>query len=219
MNYLNAAETSTTHPQRQAIPDMSNFAPRCQEALDFLLRRRSHPSVTMTAPGPSESELADILTVAARVPDHGKLAPWRFVIYRAEQGERIGAKLLEIAVAKEGASLDEARRQQELTRFTRGPLVVGVLSCAAVHPKIPVWEQELSAGAVCMNLVSAATASGYAAQWISEWYAFDEEASRFLGAREGERFAGFIHIGTPTQAPFERPRPELAQICTDWSES
>ncbi len=198
---------------------MSNFAPRCQEALDFLLRRRSHPSVTMTAPAPSESELTDILTVAARVPDHGKLAPWRFVIYRAGQGERIGEKLLEIAEAKEGAQLDEARRQQELTRFARGPLVVGVLSCAAVHPKIPVWEQELSAGAVCMNLVSAATASGYAAQWISEWYAFDEEASRFLGAKDGERFAGFIHIGTPTQAPFERPRPELAQICTDWSES
>lgn len=198
---------------------MSNFAPRCQEALDFLLRRRSHPSVTMTAPGPSETELTDILTAAARVPDHGKLAPWRFVIYRAEQGERIGAKLLEIAEAKEGAPLEDARRQQELTRFTRGPLVVGVVCRAAPHPKIPVWEQELSAGAVCMNLVSAATASGYAVQWISEWYAFDADASRFLGAQDGERFAGFIHIGTPTQAPFERPRPDLTQICTDWSES
>jgi len=198
---------------------MSNYAPRCQEALDFLLRRRSHPSVTLTAPGPSDAELTDILTAAARVPDHGKLAPWRFVIYRAAQGERIGAKLLEIAEAREDAALDEARRQQELTRFTRGPLVVGVLSCAAPHPKIPVWEQELSTGAVCMNLVSAATASGYGVQWISEWYAFDDEASRYLGAKEGERFAGFIHIGTPGQAPFERPRPDLAQICTDWSES
>ncbi len=197
---------------------MSSHAPRRPEVLDFLLTRRSHPCVTMTIPGPSETELKEILTAAARVPDHGKLAPWRFIIYRSGKSEEIGAKLLEIAEAENG-TLDAARREQELTRFSRAPLVVGVVSTAAVHPKIPVWEQELSAGAVCMSLVNAASAAGYASQWLSEWYCFNETAARYLGCGESERFAGFIHIGTPTQAPFERPRPDLADICTEWSES
>lgn len=197
---------------------MSDFAPRRPDVLEFLLTRRSHPAVTLSTPGPNEEELQKILTAGARVPDHGKLAPWRFVIYRAEQGGVIGAKLAELAEAASGP-LDDARRDQELTRFTRAPMVIGVLSRAAAHPKIPVWEQELSAGAACMALVNAASASGYAAQWISEWYCFDEAASRFLGCGDGERFAGFIHIGTPTQAPFERPRPDLADIVTSWQEN
>ncbi|MEO9902174.1 MULTISPECIES: nitroreductase [Alphaproteobacteria] len=197
---------------------MSTYSPRRQEALDFLLTRRSHPCVTMTEPGPGEADLRDILTAAARVPDHGKLAPWRFVIYRNSQREIIGRKLLEICEAENGP-LEGARKEQELIRFSRAPLVIGVISTAAIHPKIPVWEQELSAGAVCMNLVSAASAAGYASQWLSEWYCFHETAARYLGCGEDERFAGFIHIGTPTQAPFERPRPDLADICTDWSET
>ena len=197
---------------------MSTFAPRRQEVLDFFLTRRSHPCLTMTSPGPGEAELKDILTAAARVPDHGKLAPWRFIVYRTAQGEVIGQKLLEIQEAQYGA-LDEARRTQELTRFTRAPLVVGVVSTAAVHPKIPVWEQELSAGAACMSLLCAASASGYASQWLSEWYCFDETAARYLGCGADERFAGFIHIGTPSQGPVERPRPDLAEICSDWSET
>lgn len=196
---------------------MSEFAPRRPEVLDFLLTRRSHPSVTLSAPGPDEAELTAILTAGARVPDHGKLSPWRFVLYRSEQGKVIGECLAQMAEERNGP-LDDARREQELTRFTRGTVVIGVISTAAVHPKIPVWEQELSAGAVCLSLVNAASASGYAAQWLSEWYCFDEEASRYLGCGEGERFAGFIHIGTPTQAPFERPRPELADIVTTWQE-
>lgn len=197
---------------------MSSFAPRRPEVLDFLLTRRSHPCVTMSGPGPTAEELDEILTAAARVPDHGKLAPWRFIVYRAGQGEKIGQKLLELAEAEHGA-LEGVRRDQELTRFTRAPLVVGVVSKAAEHAKIPVWEQELSVGACCMGLVNAASASGYASQWLSEWYCFHQEAARYLGCGEAERFAGFIHIGTPTQAPFERPRPALADICTDWSES
>ncbi|NVK34008.1 MAG: nitroreductase [Rhodobacteraceae bacterium] len=197
---------------------MSPYAPRHQEVLDFLLIRRSHPSVSMTAPGPNQETLDAILTAASRVPDHGKLAPWRFVVYRQEKGEVIGHKLLEIFEAKNGEQ-SEARRTQELTRFLRGPVVIGVISTAAVHPKIPIWEQELSAGACCMNLVNAATAAGFAAQWITEWYTFDEDASAYLGASENERFAGFIHIGTPSEPPFERARPLLDDIVTTWSES
>jgi nitroreductase len=172
----------------------------------------------MTGPGPTEQQINDILTIAARVPDHGKLAPWRFVLYRPDLGETIGTWLADRFEALNGP-LDSEQRQKELTRFTRAPLVVGVLSKAAEHPKIPVWEQELSAGAVCMNLLTAAAASGFASQWLSEWFAFDEEAARYLGARDGERFAGFIHIGTPTQPPFERPRPNLADIVSTWTET
>lgn len=173
----------------------------------------------MSGPGPDNQQLDEILTAAVRVPDHGKLSPWRFVIYRDPLGVVIGEKLCALAEQRSCAPLDDARREQEHSRFSRAPIVVGVLSSAAIHPKIPIWEQQLSAGAVCMSLVNAASASGFASQWLSEWYAFDDEASRYLGAGDGERFAGFIHIGTPTQAPFERPRPILDDIRTEWSES
>lgn len=197
---------------------MSIYAPRNQAVLDFLLVRRSHPSVTMVDPGPTEEDLESILTAAARVPDHGKLAPWRFVIYRKEQGDVIGKKLLEI-FEKQNGPQSEARQKQELTRFQRGSVVVGVVSKTAVHPKIPEWEQDLSVGACCMNLVTAAAAAGFASQWLTEWYAFDDEAAAYLGAGQGERFAGFIHIGTPSEGPFERPRPILDDITTHWSEA
>ncbi len=187
------------------------------ETLDFLRRRRSHPSVTMSAPGPDDDEIRDILTIAARVPDHGKLAPWRFILYRAEQGERIGAWLADYYERCNGR-LDDDQRQKELTRFTRAPLVVGVVSRPVDHPKIPVWEQQLSAGAVCMNLLTSAAASGFVSQWLTEWYAFDSEAARYLGAGEGERFAGFVHIGSATQPPVERPRPDLSSLISNWSE-
>ncbi|EFO29099.1 nitroreductase [Roseibium sp. TrichSKD4] len=197
---------------------MSSILSPRPEVLDFLLSRRSHPSKTMTSPGPDEVILQKLLAAAARVPDHGKLTPWRFVIYRSDKAVEIGEKLAEMAEVRCGP-LDEARKEQELTRFSRAPIVIGVISTAGMHPKIPVWEQELSTGAVCMNLVNAAGGAGFAAQWLSEWYAFDEEASQYLGCREGERFAGFIHIGTPTQAPVERARPNLDEICTNWPES
>jgi nitroreductase len=172
----------------------------------------------MSGPGPSDDEIRDILTIAARVPDHGKLAPWRFILYRPESGARIGAWLADRYEALNGPLSGELR-EKELTRFTRSPLVVGVVSRAVEHPKIPVWEQQLSAGAVCMNLVSAASASGFVSQWLTEWYAFDDDASRFLGARSGERFAGFVHIGTATQNSVERQRPEIDDLMTNWTET
>ncbi|NBN77290.1 nitroreductase [Microvirga tunisiensis] len=197
---------------------MSSHTPARPEVLEFLLSRRSHPAVSLTAPGPDAPTLEKILTAAARVPDHGKLAPWRFVLYQGDARARIGLRLAEMAEARFGP-LDEARRQQELTRFTRAPLVVGVFSRAAVHPKIPVWEQELSAGAVCMTLVTAATAAGFGVQWVSEWIAFDADAIAFLGGQPDEKVAGFVHIGTASQPPFERPRPVLADITSTWTEA
>ncbi|TYC56391.1 nitroreductase [Rhodobacterales bacterium] len=197
---------------------MPNETARSPETLEFLRTRRSHPSVTMTGPGPDKAEIEDILTIAARVPDHGKLAPWRFILYPASEGKRIGEALTALHERKHGP-LEGEMRTKELTRFTRAPVIIGVLSTAADHPKIPLWEQQLSAGAVCMNLVTAAAASGFVSQWLTEWYSFDEEAARYLGAREGERFAGFIQIGTPTLPPVERPRPALADLITNWEET
>jgi len=197
---------------------MPSFLKASPDTLAFLRARRSHPSITMSEPGPSAEQIRDILTIAARVPDHGKLAPWRFVCYRPEDGQKIGAWLAQRQETLSGP-LDGDQRDKELTRFTRSPCVIGVLSLAADHPKIPVWEQQLSAGAVCMNMVCAAAASGFASQWLTEWYSFDDEASRFLGAASGERFAGFIHIGTATQPPVERPRPDLDDLITNWTET
>ena len=105
---------------------------------------------------------------------------------------------------------------EKARRFAQAPLVVGVLSCPVDHPKIPLWEQQLSAAAVCLNLVHAAHACGFNAQWLTDWFSYDDEAARYLGAGEGERFAGFVHIGTPQVAPVERDRPDVAALTTHW---
>lgn len=195
---------------------MASFQSGSPETLEFLRKRRSHPSVTMTGPGPNDDQIEDILTIAARVPDHGKLAPWRFIVYRGEAGREIGGWLTKRYEDLNGP-LDVEQRNKELSRFTRAPVVIGVVSQAAEHPKIPLWEQQLSAGAVCMNLVTAVAAAGFASQWLSEWYSFDDEAARYLGAAAGERFAGFIHIGSASQPPVERPRPQLSDLITTWT--
>ena len=187
------------------------------DMLDLLLTRRSVAALNLAEPAPDEAALRTILTIAARVPDHGKLAPWRFILFRGDAAKAAGERLAAIVAAR-GTS-DEGMLAIERARFTRSPLVVAVVSSAAPHPKIPVWEQELSAGAVCMNLLLAAHASGFAGQWLSEWYSFDKEAGALLGLKEGERFAGFIHIGTPTEKPSERPRPNLDDLITEWSEA
>ncbi|MXN63882.1 nitroreductase [Stappia sp. GBMRC 2046] len=186
------------------------------DALRLLLTRRSHPAISLEGPAPDEETLNTLLTAASRVPDHGKLAPWRFLIIRGEARQRAGERLLAIAEQKNGPLGDDLRKQ-ELERFSRAPLVVAVISRAAVHPKIPVWEQELSAGAVCMNLLTAAHAAGFAAQWLTEWPAFDPDVANLFGMQEGERFAGFVYIGRPTVQPAERPRPELSEIASTWT--
>lgn len=186
------------------------------EAFDLLLSRRSIPANCLGGPGPEPEQLRRLLTAAARVPDHGKLVPWRFIVYRGDQAARAGERLAAIWQRRDPAA-DAARLELERTRLSRAPVVVGVVSRAGDHPKIPEWEQVLSAGAVCMNLLNAAHAAGFAAQWLTEWYAFDPEAAPMLGLGEGERFAGFIHIGTALEPPFERPRPDLDKIITTWN--
>lgn len=179
--------------------------------LDYLAVRRSVPAFQMCEPGPDKSEIESILSLAVRVPDHGKIAPWRFIVYRGEERARIGEELLAMALEKNPA-LSEEMIKVERTRFTRAPVVIGVISTAAPHAKIPEWEQVMSAGAVCLNLLMAANAHGYVSNWLSEWFAFDERAYPLLGVKPGEKVAGFIHIGSTEFPIVERPRPALEDV-------
>ena len=188
------------------------------EVLEFMLRRRSTLARAMTGPGPDKAQLDLILRVAARVPDHRKLAPWRFILFegktRATFGTYLAAKF-----HKDNPELAEDRIQFEGERFLRAPLVVAVVSSPKDCPRgTPKWEQELSAGAVCMNMLHATRASGFAAQWLTEWYAFDPEIASTLGLSGEERIAGFIYIGSPTEQPSERQRPDISEITTVWQE-
>lgn len=181
--------------------------------IDYLAVRRSVPAFQMCEPGPSTAEIEQILTLAVRVPDHGKLAPWRFVVYRGGERARIGEALLAMALEK-NPELSEEMIGVERARFTRAPVVIGVISTAGPHVKIPEWEQLMSAGAVCLNLLMAANAHGYVANWLTEWFAYDEKAHPLLGIRPGEKVAGFIHIGSTTFPVTERPRPALSDVVT-----
>ena len=180
---------------------------------DYLAVRRSIPAFQMRDPGPSKAELDEILRLAVRVPDHGKLTPWRRVVYRGAERARIGEELLKLRLAVE-PDLSAELIEVERTRFTRAPVVVAVVSRAAPHFKIPEWEQIMSAGALCMNLLVSANAHGFVANWLTEWFAFDTRAYPLLGIGENEKVAGFIHIGSTDFPVVERPRPELADIVT-----
>ncbi|CAN7532391.1 nitroreductase [Pararhizobium sp. LjRoot255] len=180
---------------------------------EYLATRRSIPAFQMGGPGPGTAEIEEMLKLASRVPDHGKLAPWRFIVYRGEERARISGELAKMALAAK-PDLSEEMIKVENTRLTRAPVVIAVVSTAAPHFKVPEWEQVMSAGAVCLNLLMAVNAHGYASNWLTEWYAFDEKAYPLLGVQPGEKIAGFIHIGTPQVPPTERPRPELADIVT-----
>ncbi|MCZ7893992.1 nitroreductase [Agrobacterium salinitolerans] len=181
--------------------------------LDYLKVRRSTPALQLAEPGPSKTEIEEILRLAVRVPDHGKLAPWRFVVYRGEERVRMGETALRIALEK-NPELDLQQQEAERTRFTRAPVVIAVISTAKPHFKIPEWEQVMSAGAVCLNLIFAANASGFAANWLTEWLAFDSAFLTEIEVGAEEKVAGFIHIGSTTFPPVERPRPELADVVT-----
>ena len=183
------------------------------EALDLLKTRRSVKPVEMSGPGPATAEIDALLTIASRVPDHGKLTPWRFVVFEGDARLKAGEIIASIFKGK----FPDATEDQiafERARLSRAPLVVAVVSRAAPHVKIPEWEQVLSAGAAAMSLVLAAHALGYAASWITEWYAYDRGVLDALGLGPTEKIAGFVHIGRVREKPEDRPRPPLAEIVT-----
>jgi nitroreductase len=195
-------------PVRQILASMAS---RNEALLAYLRTRRSVSAAALSEPGPDRETLDEMLTIAARVPDHKKLSPWRFIVLKGEARAAFGERLAAIwsGIEPEASSV---RLQTERGRFTRAPVVVAVVSSPKPHPACPEWEQILSAGAACFNLLHAAGAMGFSAQWITEWYGFDEQVKTAFGLAPQERFAGFVYIGTPKERPADRDRPDLAAI-------
>ena len=186
------------------------------EVLDFLLKRRSVVVRNLTEPGPSDAQLSTMLQAAIRVPDHGKLGPWRFIMIRGDNREAFG-KILGEAFRKANDDAFDELVEVEEERFLRAPVVIAVTSRVIRDHKIPEWEQILSSGAACQNLLHAAHASGFSAQWITEWPAYDDTVHAALGLAENERVAGFVYIGTAKEAPTERTRPEPDAVVSEWT--
>ena len=186
------------------------------DPMTLLNRRRSVPSRLLSDPGPSPEQRRLLLEAAMRVPDHGKLAPWRFLLIAGDARRVLGERLVERARALDEnaapAALDKDRQ-----RFLHAPLVVAVIATPVAGHKIPVVEQLLSSGAVCFALLQAAHAMGFGAQWLTGWAAYDRKVLAGLGLAENEQLVGFIHIGTPTGEAPERLRPALADKCSDWA--
>lgn len=182
------------------------------ETLALLARRRSASAVTLGPPAPDPEQIETLLRIATRVPDHGKLAPWRFVLLLGEDKAAFVARLGAIAQSRPDADKASAA----LAKASAPPLAIAVISRPAPSAKIPEWEQVLSVGAVNMSLLLAAQAMGFGANWITDWYSQDARALALLGVVPGERVAGFVYIGTPTADALERPRPHLPSLVSVW---
>lgn len=197
--------------RRPYMPPMFNDF---SSPIRYLLTRRSAKPRDLVAPGPDADQMRQILTAAMRTPDHGKLAPWRFVVVREDQRDQLAA-LLTSAYRREKP---EAGRLEieAMDQFARqAPGLVVALSSPAENSKIPVWEQQLSAGAACMNLLHAATALGFGAGWLTGWPAYNDDVRNAFG-QPHERIAGFIFLGTPSRPLDERPRPEYEAQVSGW---
>ncbi len=188
-----------------------------QETLEFLLQRRSVKPAMLAEPGPSPEQLQRILTAAARVPDHKKLEPWRFVVFEGEARAAFGRVLGDACAAEEKERPSAARLETERTRLMRAPTVVAVISRVTPNPAAPEWEQVLSCGAACFNLCLAANALGFGTCWITEWYSYSPAVRARLGLADNERLAGFVYIGTARERQPDRDRPDLARIVTRWT--
>lgn len=199
---------ANTVPLRAARPS--------QDARNTLALRRSASKRHLCEPGPSATELDEILRVAMRVPDHRKLEPWRFIVFEGDARTRFGKTLAEI-YDRQTPDATASDILEEAGRFERAPVVIAVISSPCVTHKTPVWEQELSVGAVCHNLLLAANASGWAGVWLTEWLAFDKDVDAALGLTADERIAGYIYLGTASANNPERPRPNTSYKITRWA--
>jgi nitroreductase len=187
-----------------------------ETVLDFLKTRRSNLAKLMSNPGPTEEDLKTILEIGARVPDHRKLSPWRYVVFQGEARANFG-KHIASAFMKNNPNMPLDRSLFESQRFLRAPLIIGVISSPVECLRgTPLWEQQLSAGAVCFNLCLAAQAQGFGAQWLTEWYAYDDDVNDALGLESHENVAGYIYVGTVETPATERIRPELAEKLSYW---
>lgn len=198
-----------------ALPAAPEFGTPIQphplpEFLSFLATRRSASAVTLAEPAPSPAEIETLIALAARVPDHGKLSPWRFIVLDQEGKAGLADRLEALALSR-----GDQRAAAKLAKLKMPPVGVAVVSRTRPH-EIPEWEQLLSAGAVCTTLLYATLALGYGANWITDWYAYDDEAKAILGLEAGERVAGFVFMGTPKEPPLERERPDSKALTTLW---
>jgi nitroreductase len=184
--------------------------------LDLLRTRRSLKPDRLTLPGPTADQLADILTIAARVPDHKKLAPWRFIVIEGSARERLGTVFAEACATEDRDPPSPVRLATERQRPQRAPTVVAVISRVVPSPGAPEWEQVLSAGAACLNMCLAANAMGFGTCWITEWVSYSPTVQAALNVGDGERIAGFVYIGTALEKPIDRDRPDLGKIVTRW---
>lgn len=194
-------------PAAPAENEIATEAHESVEMLTLLARRRSTKVMHLAAPAPNAATLDGLIALAARVPDHGKLGPWRFVVIDGEARARAGENLAQVIKDDEG--VDAARLAAVREIFLRAPACVMVVSATIEHKKIPEWEQLLSAGAACFALLLAAHAAGYAGCWLTEWPAYDARARAALGLAESERIAGFVYLGTATERAVERVRADV----------
>ncbi len=215
-------------PSPADLPDLSDLPgppetarplPACRpsrETMELLLTRRSCVVAAMSEPGPDEAELNTILRAASRVPDHRKLVPFRFLVFRGDARARIG-DVFAAAQRADYPGFPDERIEFERARFLRAPVIVAVVSSPKADPKqTPEWEQRLCAAAVCQTMLIAASAMGYAAQWLTEWYAYDHRVLEAMGLTGEEKIAGFIYLGTATSDPLERERPAPETLMTEW---
>lgn len=196
-----------------SVSELNVVVPR---TLELLQSRRSGSAKAMKGPGPTAEQIRTLIACATRVPDHGKLTPWRFVIFEGDARAEFGEVLVRALKSTEPDAGDE-RVAQERNRLQRAPAVVAVISRVREGIPIPEWEQILSAGAACQTLCIAAHAMGFVANWITEWYAYHPQVREAMGLKSGERVAGFIYLGHPAQPLEDRPRPAFDAIATRWS--
>lgn len=183
--------------------------------IPFLKTRRSSKITSLTSPGPNAEQLQDLLTIGARVPDHGKYHPWYFIVFEGDARREAG-DLLRQAYAAENPDAAPAKLDLEAESFLRAPLVIAVVSRIR-EGKTPEWEQILSAGAACYNICLAANAMGFGSNWLTQWYSYSPTFRKLMGLETQDRFAGFIYIGTATAPNEERERPDLSRIVTHWT--
>lgn len=207
------AHTHAT-PDLPVDPDFVPPAP-LEAMIERLASRRSPPLRSLGGPAPTPEELDRLLALALRVPDHGRLEPWRIIVVEGEARAALGARL-DALYARRNPELPAAKADMWTLYLSRAPVTLVVVSCPDPAAKVPEWNQMLSAGAAGMALTVAASALGFATQWLLKWPGRDPEAAALLGVGAGERVAGFLHLGRPTGVTPDRPRPDPATRVTRW---
>ena len=183
--------------------------------LDLLRQRGSVPARQLGEPAPDDAQLLQMLQTAVHVPDHGRLTPWRFIELRDAGRRRLGQALVD-TFQREHPDAGEAQLEKERSRFAFAPLVIVVVGRLTPEHKIPLIEQQLSAGSVCLQLLLAAQAMGFGAQWLTGWAAYHPDIHATLGLGEHEQIIGYVHVGTAAAAPAARPRPDAGELLSSW---